>query len=171
MNNSSVLFKKNQKSLEMSRVTRLKHVKREIDSDDFSLPTEKQQICRIVGSKGNNLHEVESPNENEENFLVSMPTKFRKNVWIKRGDFVLVDPIEEGDKVKAEISRILTSELQKEFEKNFVWPKRFTKKREHETVDQASDSDDDLPQNPNRRHDNYAAESSSSEESSDDRED
>ena len=36
-----------------------------------------------------------------------MPTKFRKNVWIKRGDFVLVQPIEEGDKVKAEIVQIL----------------------------------------------------------------
>jgi hypothetical protein len=36
-----------------------------------------------------------------------MPTKFRKNVWIKRGDFVMVQPIEEGDKVKAEISHIL----------------------------------------------------------------
>ena len=38
---------------------------------------------------------------------VSMPTKFRKNVWIKRGDFVMVQPIDEGDKVKAEIVHIL----------------------------------------------------------------
>jgi probable RNA-binding protein EIF1AD len=36
-----------------------------------------------------------------------MPTKFRKNVWIKRGDFIMVQPIEEGDKVKAEIVHIL----------------------------------------------------------------
>ncbi|XP_070509151.1 probable RNA-binding protein EIF1AD [Chironomus tepperi] len=154
----------------MSRVTRLKHVQRELDSDDFSLPTEKQQICRIVSSKGNNLHEVESSIESEENYLVSMPPKFRKNVWIKRGDFVLVEPIEEGDKVKAEICRILTPEHQKEFEKAFVWPKKFTKKRDHEeieddkTSDSDSDNDDDLPQNPNRRQ-NYRAETSSSEES------
>lgn len=38
----------------MSRVTKLKHVQRELDSDDLSLPTEKQQIVRIVSSKGNN---------------------------------------------------------------------------------------------------------------------
>ena len=153
----------------MSRVKLLKHVKRELDSDDFSLPTEKQKICRIISSKGNNLHEVESSNETEENFLVSMPPKFRKNVWIKRGDFVLVEPIEEGDKVKAEICRIISPEHQKEYEKNFVWPKRFTKKREHESDnDQKSDSDDDdLPQNPNRRHNNYKADTSSSEESDD----
>jgi probable RNA-binding protein EIF1AD len=51
------------------------------------------------------LHEVEDANG--QKFLVSMPTKFRKNVWIKRGDFVLTEPILEGDKVKAEISCIL----------------------------------------------------------------
>lgn len=153
----------------MSRVTRLKHVKRELDSDDFSFPTETQKICRIVSSKGNNLHEVESPDEDEENFLVSMPTKFRKNVWIKRGDFVLVEPIEEGDKVKAEICRILTPEHQKEFEKAFVWPKKFTKKREHNSspVMSGSDDEDDLPPNPNRKNDNYTADTSSSESDED----
>lgn len=36
-----------------------------------------------------------------------MPTKFRRNVWIKRGDFVIVQPITEGEKVKAEIVHIL----------------------------------------------------------------
>lgn len=130
----------------MSRVTKLKHVKREIEADDLSLPTETQQVVRVVSSKGNNLHEVEA--ENSENFLVTMPTKFRKNVWIKRGNFVLVEPIPEGDKVKAEIVRILTVDHQKEFEKHGVWPKQFTKKRELE----ASDSDDDgLHRNHNRR--------------------
>lgn len=54
------------------------------------------------------MHEVFDPKESEgcSNYLVSMPTKFRKNVWIKRGDFVLVSPIEEGDKVKAEIVQV-----------------------------------------------------------------
>lgn len=134
----------------MSRVVRMKHVKREFDSDDLNLPTETQQIVRIIGSRGNNLHEVE-PADGSENFLVSMPTKFRKNVWIKRGDFVLVEPIEEGDKVKAEIIRMLTPEHQKEFIKHGIWPKKFTKKREHEDDEQMSDSDKDLPRNTNRK--------------------
>ena len=34
-----------------------------------------------------------------------MPSKFRKNIWVKRGDYFVVTPIEEGDKVKAEIAR------------------------------------------------------------------
>ncbi|KAJ0050118.1 hypothetical protein NL108_012002, partial [Boleophthalmus pectinirostris] len=59
----------------------------------------------VIGSRGNNLHEIVTADG--DSFLVSMPTKFRKNIWIKRGDFVIVDPIEEGEKVKAEISFIL----------------------------------------------------------------
>jgi len=75
-----------------------------------------------------------------------MPTKFRRNVWIKRGDFVLVEPIEEGDKVRAEIVRMLTPEHVKVFSQEGVWPKKFTKKRELEDeVD-----DDGLFVNTNR---------------------
>ncbi len=39
-----------------------------------------------------------------------MPNKFRKSVWVKRGDFVLVTPIQEGGKVKAEIKAVLYKE-------------------------------------------------------------
>lgn len=45
------------------------------------------QLClcaQIVGSRGNNLHEVLT--SRGDTFLVSMPTKFRKNIWIKRGN-------------------------------------------------------------------------------------
>lgn len=77
-----------------------------------------------------------------------MPTKFRKNVWIKRGSFLLVEKIDEGDKVKAEIIRILTDDHQKEFSKAGVWPKKFTKKRE--LAEEQSSDDDGLYQNPNR---------------------
>jgi probable RNA-binding protein EIF1AD len=143
----------------MSRVTRLKHVKREIDADDLNLPTENQQIARVVSSKGNNLHEVE-PADSSENFLVTMPNKFRQNIWIKRGSFVLVEPIPEGDKVKAEIIRILTDEHLKEFNKAGVWPKKFTKKREHS---EGEGSDEDLHRNLNRKPlDDDASDSSSS---------
>ena len=58
-----------------------------------------------MAGRGNNLHEVKDAEGTS--FLVSMPVKFRKNVWIKRGDFVIVTHIEEGDKVKAEIATIL----------------------------------------------------------------
>lgn len=43
----------------MSRVTRIKHLKREDDTDNLDLPTSNQKIARIVKSAGNNLHEVD----------------------------------------------------------------------------------------------------------------
>ncbi len=54
--------------------------------------------------------EQQQQQQQTENFLVSMPNKFRKNVWVKRGDFVIVAPIEEGDKVKGEIATVLYKE-------------------------------------------------------------
>lgn len=131
----------------MSRVARQKHIKNELWTDDYSLPKENQRIARIVMPKGNNLHEVE-PEDTTETVLASMPTKFRRNLWVKRGDFVLVEAIEEGDKVKAEIVRVLTPEHVKEYTKANLWPKKFTRKRDHE--EENSDLEDEF-QNPNRR--------------------
>ena len=65
------------------------------------------------------MHEVETPIG--EKYLVSMPTKFRKNVWIKRGDFVLIQPIEEGEKVKGEIINILYGEQIKYIQSQGKW--------------------------------------------------
>lgn len=146
----------------MSRVNKAKHIMRELNSDDFSLPKETQQIVKVVASRGNNLHEVEAI-DSTPNFLVSMPTKFRKNVWIKRGDFVLIDPIEEGDKVKAEICRILTPEHIKIYQKEGIWPKKFTKKRELEE-DEDMDIDSGMVRNLNRPQMEEVSSDSSSEE-------
>jgi probable RNA-binding protein EIF1AD len=101
--------------------------------------------------------------------------KFRKNVWIKRGDFVLVELIKEGDKVKAEIVRILSHEHIKEFKKAKVWPAKFSKKEEEKITatnsNDSENSDDDnekLQGNPNRRHFVEDSESNSDEDTSDD---
>ncbi|KAH8392256.1 hypothetical protein KR215_004090, partial [Drosophila sulfurigaster] len=152
--------------------TRRKHVLKEMMEDDYSLPTEQQQIVRVISSRGNNLHEVEAPSPDAENFLVSMPNKFRKNVWVKRGDYLLVEPIEEGDKVKAEICKILTPEHIKEYTKAGIWPERFAKKSTELPVSNASDSDSDdsLPPNTNRpahQQDEETESDSDSEDSSD----
>lgn len=182
----------------MSKVTKRKHVMKEMQTDDFNPPGPNQQIVRIIGSRGNNLHEVESselsPNngndtatvaaatatgDDSENstdrFLVSMPTKFRKNVWVKRGDFVIVEPIDEGDKVKAEIVRILTPQHIKEFTKDGIWPEKFTTKNSSDTKKEAAnsqsdddsdaDNDDDLFKNTNRAHQNFESDEESDDES------
>ena len=43
---------------------------------------------QVLCGRGNNLHQVEEADGQQ--FLASMPTKFRKNVWIKRGVCVCV---------------------------------------------------------------------------------
>jgi len=118
------------------------------------------------------LHEVKT--QTGETFLVSMPTKFRKNVWIKRGDFVVVKPIEEGDKVKAEILTILYKEQIKYIKAENQWPEGFESKIEDQEEgveeekekgsDEEEDSEDDsdLFQNTNRP---IYSESESSDES------
>ena len=53
----------------------------------FMKPTENPftpSVYQVISGRGNNLHEVVTAQG--ETFLVSMPTKFRKNVWIKRGE-------------------------------------------------------------------------------------
>lgn len=99
--------------------------------------------------RGNNLHEVEACDGSK--FLVSMPTKFRKSVWIKRGnyesvsngtahfvvnmlivviiilnvlitgDYVIIEPIAEGHKVQAEIVHILYPMQIKSLKQENLW--------------------------------------------------
>ncbi|XP_069500901.1 probable RNA-binding protein EIF1AD isoform X2 [Ambystoma mexicanum] len=107
----------------MSQATKRKHVVKEV-MEDFVVPSEQQQIVRVLGTPGNNLHEVETGDGKK--FLVSMPTKFRKNIWIKRGDFLIVDPIEEGEKVKAEIAFILYKDHVRYLKKEGCWPEMFS---------------------------------------------
>lgn len=109
----------------MSKVTkRNKHVKKEV-IDDYYEPEGDETIVRVVASKGNNLHEVES--SDRQRFLVSMPNKFRKNVWIKRGNFVVIEPVKEGNKVQAEIVYILYPKQIKYLQTESLWPQEFEK--------------------------------------------
>lgn len=61
------------------------------------LPADGDIIAQVKAARGNNLHEIEDQCGNT--YVVSMPQKFRKAVWIRRGQFVVVRAIDEGDKV------------------------------------------------------------------------
>ncbi|KAM4732704.1 putative RNA-binding protein EIF1AD [Anableps anableps] len=167
----------------MSQATKRKHVVKEV-LGDFITPTENQQIVKVTGSRGNNLHETITAQG--ETFLVSMPTKFRKNIWIKRGDYVIVDPIEEGEKVKAEISFILYKDHIQYLQKQQLWPEGFmeeqssqdkTSRKEEEAAEEkddeeggsdSEDDDSDLFVNTNRC--NYQYSESEEEEDSEEEE-
>ncbi|XP_072495255.1 probable RNA-binding protein EIF1AD [Notamacropus eugenii] len=107
----------------MSQTTKRKHVVQEVLGEHM-VPSDQQQIVRVLGTPGNNLHEVETAQG--QRFLVSMPSKYRKNIWIKRGDFLIVDPIEEGEKVKAEISFVLCKDHVRSLQKEGLWPEAFS---------------------------------------------
>lgn len=151
----------------MSRINKQKHVLYESKEGDFDPPGENQQFAQILKSRGNNLHEVEPAvyatvpdGENDEDqtpektFLVSMPNKFRKNIWVKRGSFVIIEMIAEGQKVKGEIARILLPEHIKEFKKDGIWPDKFVPKSNSEPArpsdEENSDLDDPIERNTNR---------------------
>ncbi|KAI3351993.1 hypothetical protein L3Q82_020817 [Scortum barcoo] len=171
----------------MSQATKRKHVVKEV-LGDFVTPTENQQIVKVTSSRGNNLHEAVTAHG--ETFLVSMPTKFRKNIWIKRGDYVIVDPIEEGEKVKAEISFILYKDHIQYLQKQQLWPEGFKEdlseqdktnkqqqkeeedKDKEEEVSDSEDDESDLFVNTNRCNYQYSEseEEEDSEEEDDDKE-
>ncbi|KAM6389942.1 LOW QUALITY PROTEIN: putative RNA-binding protein EIF1AD [Rhynochetos jubatus] len=106
----------------MSRATKRKHVVREL-LEEHVTPAPRQRIVRVLGTPGNNLHEVETAEGTR--FLASMPPRFRRHIWIKRGDFLLVDPIEEGAKVKAEMSLVLLPPHIRFLQRQGLWPEAF----------------------------------------------
>jgi probable RNA-binding protein EIF1AD len=147
----------------MSKATKRKHVTKE-SVENYLLPQHPQEIVKIISSRGNNLHEVET--ETGERYLVSMPTKFRRNVWVKRGGYVVVEPIVEGNKVKAEIVQILLKDQIKYIREEGKWPSAFADVVPQIDSDQSDHSGDDLPPNPNRPQVTYIE--SSDDTSSDD---
>ncbi|CAG0912666.1 unnamed protein product [Notodromas monacha] len=129
----------------MSRATKKKYVAHEV-LNEFAVPKPPEQIAKVLGSRGNNLHDVTT--SDGATFLASMPTKFRRNVWVKRGDFVVVIPIEEGDKVKAEIARILYHDQIRYIRSQNEWPAEFdipdeTASGKVDSEDSGSESDNE----------------------------
>ncbi|XP_026756603.2 probable RNA-binding protein EIF1AD [Galleria mellonella] len=144
----------------MSRVNKRKHVINEAIWDDYILPNENQSIVKVLKSKGNNLHQVITPNGEE--FLVSMPNKFRKNIWVKRGNYILVEPILEGNKVKGEIVKIMNKKSIKFYKESNVWPKEFDEPKKVEN----NTDDDEIFVNTNwKKVHVYESDSDSSEDS------
>lgn len=106
----------------MSKVTKKKFVHKEV-LEQFVLPTENQTVGMIVHGCGNNLHKANLPSGEE--VLVSMPKKFRVNVYVKRGNFVILEPILEGVKVRFEVVNILYQEQIQFIQDHGMWPEEF----------------------------------------------
>ncbi|XP_046391598.1 suppressor protein SRP40 [Ischnura elegans] len=119
----------------------------------------------------------------EKRILASMPSKFRRSVWVRRGDVVVIEWIPEGDKVKAEIVSVLLRKMVRMLRMSgeLEWPPEFdhtdfgdVEKLTCET-DSSDENEDDLPANTNRRPlpvvSNSSSSSSTSSSSDDDESD
>jgi probable RNA-binding protein EIF1AD len=88
----------------MAGVGRRTHYRKHLtDSvlNDFPVPMETERIAKVVATRGGNHFEIllasNDPSDERKSVLAMLPTKFRKLVWLKRNDFVIVDTGEVDD--------------------------------------------------------------------------
>lgn len=82
---------------------------------------EGHSVALVKKAEGNNLYSVELPLE-KELLLVELPSRFRSQIWIKRGGYVLVDRSAFDDrenKLGGEIINVVRDE--KHWRKQAYW--------------------------------------------------
>ncbi len=67
-----------------------KHVIQNI-LEENPLPTATQKIVRVVEARGDNIYLVE--HKTGEKVLCVRPAKFKNILWIKRGDYLVIEPV------------------------------------------------------------------------------
>jgi probable RNA-binding protein EIF1AD len=80
-----------------------------------------QVIARVKKAEGNNLYSVELAS-GKKVFLVELPSRFRSQIWIKNGGYVVVDTsaFEDRDnKLNGEIVNVVRDE--KQWRKQAYW--------------------------------------------------
>ncbi|CAI8598693.1 unnamed protein product [Vicia faba] len=121
-----------------------------------------QCIMQVVSLRGFNLIEV--MDASGEKSLALFPAKFQKSMWIKRGNFVVVDEsgkkeaLESGSKVGCIVSQVLFYDQLRALKKSAEWPEifkddlneRVTTQQENETDTSDDDGLPPLEANTNR---------------------
>lgn len=160
-----------------------KHVMESVLTE-FPLPNYDagQRIGRLEGSQGGNLFAASVPNHGVETGLEKitcrLPSRFLNKIWVKRGDFVIVD-------TEDTIVSVLYPKQIAHIRSEHLWPSVFPAKDADDDVQiekpaiasdnsddgddsDASTSEDEIFQNPNRRRAETDSDDSSSEEDDDD---
>ncbi|KAL4189998.1 hypothetical protein AMTRI_Chr08g168290 [Amborella trichopoda] len=137
-----------------------KNLKRAVVEEHVSLQ-DGQCIMQVVSLRGSNLIEV--MDDSGRNSLAKFLAKFQKSIWIKRGNFVVVDgdgsgsekALESGNKITFMISQVLFHEQVRTFQKSPDWPEIFrmtasveakdTETANEQVEERHCSSDDDLP--------------------------
>ena len=78
-------------------------------------------IARVNKAEGKNLYSVELPSAKQP-LLVELPSRFRSQIWIKRGGFVVIDTsafMDRENKLNGEIVNVIRDE--KNWRKKAYW--------------------------------------------------
>ncbi|ETI40666.1 hypothetical protein F441_13956 [Phytophthora nicotianae CJ01A1] len=95
-------------------------------------PKENELIVRVTALRGSNLFEVVDANGVKS--VTMLPTKFRKLIWVKRGDFLIVGEGDGGEATTATgkkgavtsiVEHILYKEQIKNLKRKELWPAAF----------------------------------------------
>ncbi|CAK4613297.1 hypothetical protein LEN26_006800 [Aphanomyces euteiches] len=89
-------------------------------------PADGELIVRVQSMRGSNLLEIETPEGSTG--LAMLPTKYRKLIWIRRGDYLIVAGATGKSKgaVNYIVEHILYKDQIKHLKKKNVWPEAFT---------------------------------------------
>jgi len=141
---------------------------------NFPIPTTEERVVRVLQLRGSNVCEVE--HTDGEHVLCTIPNKFHKLIWIKKGNFLIVrNPPEltnlRNRKIKAVVVHVLSPTQIKYLVKENLWPKEFlvinhvVEEELDTTLEIVSGDEEELEgcYNPNRQ---ALSDSSSSEEDS-----
>ncbi|CAM8917358.1 unnamed protein product [Rhodiola kirilowii] len=105
-----------------------KHMKKLAEDRKFTVP-DGDSIMQVVSLRGSNLIEIMDAAGGKS--LALIPAKFQKTMWIKRGNFVLVDEtgreqaLESGSKITCLVTRVLFHEQVRHLQKSPEWPQVF----------------------------------------------
>lgn len=156
---------------------------------DFPEPRQNECIAKVVATRGGNQFDIfVDGSEDSAPKLAILPTKFRKLVWLKRNDYVIVETAaEEKEKdregtgsIKFIISHVLYKDQVKHLQSKGLWPKdnpefEYTYKEDEDGNDRVDDDGivyevydddvDDLMVNTNRLAKLTVQDSSSDEDS------
>ncbi len=93
--------------------------------EDVDPPGEGQHIVMAVGSRGSNIMEVQFPDGKRT--LCLIPARFHKKLWIKRGNYLIIENAEETDAaVTGQVVHVLFADHVKQLKKiQGVWPIEF----------------------------------------------
>jgi probable RNA-binding protein EIF1AD len=138
-------------------------------ANDLPVPCNNEVIGRVKGCIGGNMFDIEFPlaSPHKSSSSVVLPSKFRKVIWVKRGDYVIVDignndnnndkdknndntnnndnnNEDDSDKYRYAIKHILNKDQIKHIKSLNLWPEEFDNDDGKRKEGQGYGNDDDI---------------------------